>query len=251
MAISSTQANIIGAIIELAAMGAYTVIFIDHLKIMFRRRSMLAPYIYLLCTSIVIFALSLVHAITDAWRDSWVRTVTYSIITLVSDSFFVYRVWIIWNKNYLICVVPFLLFHGDIATAMYLWWSLLNSMVDPAYTLNLNLVASSSKYFMAVTLALTLACTSYKLKVVERRTRSSIPVETVGHKQISKVITIIFESAALYSSLLVIMMILDILGIACFFIFMAVIPPVIGIVFSSIIELYYILSEVPTTPLGN
>lgn len=67
----------------------------------------------------------------NVWH-SWVRTISYDLITLISDLFFVsafirtsadntqnlmpqvYRAWVVWNKNYLICVIPFSLFLADI-----------------------------------------------------------------------------------------------------------------------------------------
>ncbi|KAF9461644.1 hypothetical protein BDZ94DRAFT_1370986, partial [Collybia nuda] len=199
--------------------GVYIMMFIDHMRIMYKRRSKRVPYIYLLCTSIAIFFLTFLHAITQTWRiytgftshmdvpnapvefynknngwDSWVGTITYVLITLVSDQFFVYRTWIVWGKIYLTCIVPFLLFLSDIAMAIYLLWSLFFSTDDPSFAALL--VASTSKYFFSVTLALTLTCTlliSYKLWSVARHIKPIMSSPTGGCK-LSRMATIIFES---------------------------------------------------------
>ncbi|KAF9461628.1 hypothetical protein BDZ94DRAFT_802796 [Collybia nuda] len=68
MTMTSSQANLVGTIIELLVMGAYTLMFTDHTKIMYKQRSRSAPYIYLLCTSVIIFILCWAHATTDVWR---------------------------------------------------------------------------------------------------------------------------------------------------------------------------------------
>ncbi|KAF9461634.1 hypothetical protein BDZ94DRAFT_1237508 [Collybia nuda] len=261
---NSAQANMVGTIIELLVMGAYTVIFIDHMKIMYRRRSTSIPYIYLLCTSIIIFLLCCMHAITDAWRiytgftthmdtpnapdaffnqnniwDSWIRTTTFNVITVVSDLFFVFRAWVVWNRSYLVCAIPFLLFLADVATAIYVLWALGNSSDNPAFAGLL--VANASKYFFAITLALTLVCTiliAYKLWSVQRSVRPTLSSGYTGgyaYNRLSQIATIIFESAAIYSTLLIVLIITDARGIEGFFVLLTMIPPFIGIVFSSII----------------
>ncbi|KAF9027542.1 hypothetical protein BDZ89DRAFT_1134174 [Hymenopellis radicata] len=230
MAFSSTQGVMVGTILELVVFGAYAMLFVDHIKIMYRRRTTSWSYIYLLSSSIIIFILSLVHVSVDSWRvytafagnlyavppispiqffshentwDSRARTATYDLITLVSDLFFVYRTWIIWNKNYFIIIIPFLLFLGDI-----------------------------------VTLALTLICTlliAYRLWSVDRHVMLLLTNVSSRQRRLSQVSKIIIESAALYSSLLIVMIATDVVGSQVFFILLSAIPPVIGLVFSSII----------------
>ncbi|KAF9458877.1 hypothetical protein BDZ94DRAFT_1269575 [Collybia nuda] len=263
MAVSTSQAKMIGATLELLVMGAYIMMFIYHMKVMYGRRCKSIPYVYLLSTSIIIFVLSLAHTVIGAWRiytafttkmeipnapveffshynswDSRASTALYDIITLVSDLFFVYRTWIIWNRSYIICVVPFLLFLGDIAMTVYVMWSLTHSSDNPVFAITL--IAATSKYFFSVTLALTLVCTfliAFQLWSIDRHIKpvlSNHAGEFV-YRRLSKVVTIIMESAALYSSLLIVMIVTDTLGIQAFFVLLQVIPPVIGLVFSSII----------------
>ncbi|KAF9461646.1 hypothetical protein BDZ94DRAFT_1310398 [Collybia nuda] len=139
--------------------------------------------------------------------------------------------------------------------AIYLLWSLFFSTNNPEFALLL--VATTSKYFFSVTLGLTLACTSaflsdllnpflfcpsmevliaYKLWSVARHVRPILSnTHLGGYRRLSKVATIIFESAAIYSSLLIAMIITDVHGITSFFILFKMGPPLIGIVFSSII----------------
>ncbi|KAF9461625.1 hypothetical protein BDZ94DRAFT_1323206 [Collybia nuda] len=173
----------------------------------------------------------------NTW-DSWVRTVTFDIVTVVSDLFFVFRTWIVWNRNYFVCALPFLLFLGDLATAIYLLWALSQSSDDPAFAGLL--VANASQYFFSVTLALTLTCTllvAYKLWSAERNIRPVLSGYTgeYAYTRLSQVATIIFESAAIYSSLLIVLIVTDTLGVEGFFVVLTMIPPFIGIVFSSII----------------
>ncbi|KAF9465382.1 hypothetical protein BDZ94DRAFT_1234775 [Collybia nuda] len=90
-------------------------------------------------------------------KENQIRAAAYAIITLVSDLFIIYRTWIFWNQSIVICIIPFLLFLGDMATAGYLIWSLDNTLDDPAF--GATLVVATSKFFFSIILALTLVCT--------------------------------------------------------------------------------------------
>ncbi|KAF9461627.1 hypothetical protein BDZ94DRAFT_802797 [Collybia nuda] len=117
-------------------------------------------------------------------------------------------------------------------------WSLAHSSDDPAFAALL--VTNTSKYFFSVTLALTLTCTllvAYKLWSAQRKFQP-VPSGYTGEyvfSRLSQIAMIIVESAAIYSSLLVALIVTDTLGIESFFIFFIIIPPIIGIIFSSII----------------
>lgn len=261
MAIDPATGQLVGTMIELFVQGAYTVVFIDHAKILYRRRSPTWSYAYFVFTSCILYFFAMFHACIDfsvmitafttttdvphgalqyfiQWDSplSRLRTGLYDSMTLLSDLFFVYRVWIVYNCNYWIALLPFLLFVGDIGMTAYVMWSLIHTPPNPAF--KGTQIAQTSKYFFSVTLAETMLCTiliAYKIYTVDREIHRVNTQSSTGYRQLSMVSRIIIESAAIYSAIVVVMIVTDVIGSSALFIGLNVTPAVIGLVFSSII----------------
>lgn len=158
------------------------------------------------------------------------KTATYSTTTVISDAVLLFRTWIVWGRNYLIVAVPVLLWFADIATAAWFTWS--TNVAKPGASVLISAVFARSKYFYVVTLILNLLGTvliAFRLWSVRRRVS--------GHAfgQVPNVISIVVESAAIYSVLLIVMIATSVADESAHFFFLNSMAPVVGSVFSYVI----------------
>ncbi|PPQ65550.1 hypothetical protein CVT26_000507 [Gymnopilus dilepis] len=245
------QADLLGTAFEAIFYGAYAMVFIKHMHILYRRRSRAWSHLYLQATSITLFALMTTHMIIDIIRSmqaftfnmdipnapilyfehfnsflSRMRTSVYNGATLVSDLFLVYRCFVIWGGNYLVALIPFLLFLVDIAMAVWATNSL--NVAKSGDPFAATLVGLRSKYIFIVTLTLNLVCTAliaYRIWTIQKEVAPYMSSD--NPRSLNRIIALMIESAAVYSALLIALIITDSVGSPVFFLildFALVIP---------------------------
>ncbi|KAK0493877.1 hypothetical protein EDD18DRAFT_1464663 [Armillaria luteobubalina] len=231
--------------------GAYVVVACHCSLVLYHRYKTKRPHKYLLGTHIALFLLiawrctttiartlnGIIHLelhggafslylSSSAW--SLVENTPWVLVTVVADAFLVYRTYIVWMQKCLIIAVPLFLFAADIATGIYF----LVNLAGPTTTFH-ELIHIST-VFAAVTLAANIICTAL-ISFRIWRVRRSIPVKRQGSDPLHGVITLIVESAAVYTVVLIAQIITQGFESYTCFVLFDVQCPIIGIVFSMII----------------
>ncbi|OAX34587.1 hypothetical protein K503DRAFT_868825 [Rhizopogon vinicolor AM-OR11-026] len=255
MALTIAMAQLLGVFLESLAHGVYLMVFKECIFVL-RKRHSRASY-YLVGTAVSLFILTTTHLFIDVTRsiqaftsnmeepyyptiyynmyNTWMdilKSILYVSVTLVSDAFILYRLFIVWDRNYFIVALPFLLFIADIVSGA-LWVYTLT--LPPGSNVYASAIAVTLKVFYSMTLVMNVICTSLialKILMIHRRVAS---YKTLGSNQLSRAVSIIVESCSLYSALLVVMITTVVSESPVVFIVLELVCPVIGIVFSSVI----------------
>jgi hypothetical protein len=238
--------------------GINVTVFIDCIRVLHRKGIKNASAIYLFVTAIALFVFVTMHLIVDinrnmdaftthstienyadkyyakfaAFQDIF-KSAIYTVATLCADAFIVYRCFIVWGKNYLVIIAPILLFLADIAIGIL--WTFTVSQVPPGGNIFTDDLSSRIRAFYGITMSLNIVCTgllSFKIWHIQSKLSR---YSTRYNSHLLRVIPIIIESGAVYSVLLIILIILWATGNKAMFIFLNPTCTVIGIVFSSVI----------------
>ncbi|CAL1707477.1 unnamed protein product [Somion occarium] len=264
-------AELIGTFLEAIFYGIYLVIFPQCIGILLKRRKdggrLVKCFLGVMAFSFILITMHLCVDLTRAFAaftanmdvpgspdkyyanvDSTLnimKTATYSTTTVISDAVLLFRAWIVWGRNYFIVTVPILLWFADIlrissllnctidgnvATAAWFTWS--TNVAKPGASVLISAVFARSKYFYVVTLILNLlgsVLIAFRLWSVRRR----VSRHTFG--RVPNVISIVVESAAIYSVLLIVMIATSVADESAHFFFLNSMAPVVGSVFSYVI----------------
>ncbi|THV00219.1 hypothetical protein K435DRAFT_657547 [Dendrothele bispora CBS 962.96] len=225
MAITVAKAHLIGSILEAVGYGFYVAIFLESLKILSLRRKRFPSGARRFVTTISLFILVTVYnvlslsRVVSAFTDTPGRPFTadkhyaiindaltitkqafYNATTLCSDAFFIYRVFIVWNRKVTHIALPTLLLGADIAVMIVDTASFAKAV--PGENVMRNEVTRLVTVVYSVTLALNLICTimiAFKIWSVQR----SVAVLVSTSKEFYTAISVIVESAAVYSICLI------------------------------------------------
>ncbi|CAL1707483.1 unnamed protein product [Somion occarium] len=248
-------AELIGTFLEAIFYGIYLVIFPRCLQVLRKKRVNTWLMVYFLATMFASFVLITMHICVDLTRAmmaftanmdvasapetfyanvdtrlNMLKNSTYVTTTLIADMVIVFRTFIIWGRNYWIVLVPTLLFGADIAMSAWFTWSV--NEAKPGASVLISNVFARSKYFYICTLALNLLCTvliAYKIWSIQRRVLNQY------YGRLPNALSIVVESAAIYSCLLIVLIGTSIADSASMFFLLNSISPVIGSVFSYVI----------------
>ncbi|KAG2130156.1 uncharacterized protein EDB93DRAFT_1234236 [Suillus bovinus] len=256
MALTISTAELIGVFIESLAYGVYLMVFIQCIFVLRKRHS--RPSDYLLGTAVSLFILITAHLFIDILRNmqafttdeavpnyptryydtfnTWqniLKSGLYVAVTLVSDAFILYRSFILWGRNYLICAFPFLLFIADIVIGV-LWVYTLNFVVlgDNVFA---DALSVRVKIFSSITLAMNVICTlliAFKILKIQKAVAHFVKG---SGDQVSRLVPIMIESGSVYSALLVVMIVTYTSKSAAIFIILNPMSPIIVSSFSSVI----------------
>ncbi|KAI0077645.1 hypothetical protein K474DRAFT_1707115 [Panus rudis PR-1116 ss-1] len=258
MTLRVATGQLLGTLLELLAYGAYSVLLPQGVIILKRKGIKGSVSIYLLCTLLLSFVATTVHAVVDIVRlmqafgssstdpnypDLYfadlnspldlTKNSCYIIVTILADALIVFRTFIIWGRSYRIIVLPILLLLADMGTAFWFNWSLTANKIEdqvvhsPTWQI--------TKYFCAVTLALNFLCTFLIAWKIWRTQRITNTYLTPGNHQLGGALIIILESAAIYSALLFAVLGLALAGNGAVFVILNLMPPVIGVIFFYVI----------------
>lgn len=164
-----------------------------------------------------------------------IKNTAYIVTTLVADALLIYRTWIVWGRSWYIAIFPILLFGVDLGISVWFDWSM--KQAEPGKSVTVSAAFDRSKYFYIATLVLNWFCTvmiSWKLWRIRRGVVGKIKVAGMRSGS-SSAISIIFESAGIYTAALIFLLGTAAVESAALFIFLNSMPPLIGSVFSFII----------------
>ncbi|KLO17596.1 hypothetical protein SCHPADRAFT_994275 [Schizopora paradoxa] len=262
------NSELVSICVESLLYGVYVVLFASCVQVIFvwRRGRNVADRKLLAFTALSLFIFITWHVVVDAVRLyiafrsingipnsaadyyanvsgplSVMKTSIYVVVTLISDSFILYRSYVVWQRSLYIIAFPFCIFLADLGTGIAAAQGL--SKVTTEQTFFIERQDNLTKSFFTVTLALNTICSlliAAKIYQNQRQLKRSFEdtrfQRPIDGDSLSHIAVIIIESGAIYSSLMVILVgtyAAEITGI--FSMFLDMTSPVIGIVFSSII----------------
>ncbi|KAF7353826.1 hypothetical protein MVEN_01068200 [Mycena venus] len=248
--ISLDRASLIALVLETFSLGIFTVLCGATVRVIFKRRFSNNPL--MLPTLCLIWILSIVHWIIDVVRamDAFLnsplgalayyadvsnplqaaKTAVYVTLTLSGDFFVIYRCYVVWNRSWLVVVLPILLWTGTGVVGYATTHAFLQTHHGGIFLTQLKPWVTS---FICMTLSTNVVCTiliAYRIL----RTRMTLHKNSGGSRVYSALI-IFLESAATYSSALIVLVTVYLLNSNAQFIVLDVTAPLIGITFSMII----------------
>ncbi|KIK62077.1 hypothetical protein GYMLUDRAFT_42517 [Collybiopsis luxurians FD-317 M1] len=154
---------------------------------------------------------------------------------LISDAFVCYRAYVVWSRNIYTQILPVFLLLGSFALAIFRTYAQANSELGiqniSVYYTSLGDITTA---FAGTTLTINIFNTgliAYRIWTVRRR----IALRINPSNQLSNLVTILIQSAALYSIVLLIVVIFLNSHTDLLLIFQDIQPSFIGIVFTSVI----------------
>ncbi|EKM58154.1 uncharacterized protein PHACADRAFT_206987 [Phanerochaete carnosa HHB-10118-sp] len=250
MALTMAKADFIGTLLETLCYGIYFMLFAGFLRVLYAKHQAGRLIWRLLLIALIIFFLITAHlalqinrmleAFADhrdvpnaplmyfrtlSRRESGTKASIYTTLTLICDALIVYRVFVVYERKWFATVIPSMLFLADMALAAWYIWGV--SRIDGVWIWMPPILPIS--FFYAVTLALNLLCTvmiSWKISFIHRKLLGS----AVAGIRIESVIVIIIESAAIYSCILIALIVTSVTNTIGLWIALNPICPIIGMI---------------------
>ncbi|KAJ7129174.1 hypothetical protein C8R44DRAFT_699820 [Mycena epipterygia] len=185
--------------------------------------------------------------ILSQW-DHVFKNAIYATQSIVGDSVVVYRCWVLWNRNFLVVCIPFLMVFGSAASG-YMTCAIF-AEIQPGTTVFDGSLDAWVKTFYSLAVAQNIITTSlmaWRIASTDRRASSY----RVGQGNLEPILRILVESAALYLRVELILLVLYTCNNNAQFIALEAITPIIGITFNAImirITLRSQSSPSPSTP---
>ncbi|KAJ7688264.1 hypothetical protein B0H17DRAFT_1068945 [Mycena rosella] len=248
-----TKETYIGAFLENIIYGLYLSVFFECCALLWRKKLHGAKSMYLMVTTALMFILITARCIIDTYRcviafdnpdvdfgppNSTLGLITnacWALVTPVADIFIVFRTFIVWNRNWYIVILPMLLCLANFGIGILVILSLVevgdqNSAISSSKVDSLNA-------FISLSLCTNVVCTgliAFKIIQVYRQVAWMVS-NNAGRADSMRILSIIVESAAIYTLLLIATLITDHVASFVTFILIDCTPPTIGLVFSYII----------------
>ncbi|KAJ6459736.1 hypothetical protein C8R47DRAFT_1161817 [Mycena vitilis] len=244
-----TEESYIGVFLENIVYGVYLSVFIECSLLLWRKqKSRNVKHIYVITTSVLMFILITMRCVIDTIRcivafrndgldfgppNTTMGTITnacWFFVTAVADAFIIFRTFIVYKKNYYVIILPTLLFLGNLSSSIWLIVSIIR--FDPNEPV-FGEITKSVNAFIYLTLFTNVLCTgliSFRILSVRRSVAGIVQNDLT-----TKVVSVIVESAAFYTLLLIAQLITNRLGSFVNYIVVDCTPPAIGLVFSYII----------------
>ncbi|KAF8808529.1 hypothetical protein BYT27DRAFT_7337756 [Phlegmacium glaucopus] len=133
--LTALEATFIGTVLEGLTYGLYCVLFVLYIQVHTRRKRvdrtlLIYPLstLFVLCTAF--FVLDFVEEFLTimrgqrrqslVWRLNITTTAIFSFIDFIAQGVLIYRCWVVWNRQVLVIVVPFVLSIISLATSLTL-----------------------------------------------------------------------------------------------------------------------------------
>ncbi|KIK71665.1 hypothetical protein GYMLUDRAFT_33819 [Collybiopsis luxurians FD-317 M1] len=257
MAVTTVKAEMGGTVIDCLVYGLYISVFVRAMHVLFRRKIYDTTSIALICTTLFLFCIITAHlgldvdrafrAFTDhidtpnyakgyynvlSGAEALAKNSAYVTITLIADAFLIFRCWAAFGRNIPMILIPSGLYVGNLATAC---WALVTFKKAEDPTTGEVVVAeviSRVKYMYITTLCLNLYCSlsiATRIWLVQRQSTGT------SGRLLTNTLTIVVESAALYSVFLIILITSAALENPLMYAVLNPMPSIVGFVFSSII----------------
>jgi hypothetical protein len=162
---------------------------------------------------------------------SLVKTSLYFVITIIFDAFILHRCFVVWNRNYLVILLPFIVWLADIGTGIASVQGLSGlTKGDSVFILKQEKITKS---FLSSTLAVNGLCT---LLIAYRQwTRQATMRDSRKAFGLTREAAIMAESGAIYSITLILIIATYASKSNSFNVFLDMASPIIGVAFSLII----------------
>ncbi|KAJ7021564.1 hypothetical protein C8F04DRAFT_1273529 [Mycena alexandri] len=240
----------IGAFLESIIYGIYLSAFAECCRLFWvKHKTQNFKHVYFLITTSLMFILITIQCILQVVRCivafdhpdldfgppnlplGVISDACWFLLTPIADAFIIYRTFVIWNRNWLIILLPVILFVANSGSSI--WLTVALSTVNTAT--RDNITVKPLNLFLSLTLCTNVICTgliSFRIWYMHR-----LIAQTTVSSQVRtpEVASIIIESAAIYTLLLAATLVIDRFNILLNFVLFACISPTIGLVFSYII----------------
>ncbi|KIY65350.1 hypothetical protein CYLTODRAFT_379537 [Cylindrobasidium torrendii FP15055 ss-10] len=247
------DASLMGAFAQAVLFGLYLNVACTCTRLLWRRHKERRTHHHLVITHVILFCLItfrcftvIVRSIYERWHiksavivldlgSSWglAANVPWVLTILVSDTFLIYRIVVVWQRYFWAVIFPVLLLLADAGSGVYFIVSLTSYTEDQSvFAQNLG---TSTRMFCSFTAALNILCTgllAYRIVDVQRR----VAFEDAHLKKgMSNIMALVVESASLWTAISVCIIVTISIQNYLEFLFMDVSCPTIGLVFGSII----------------
>ncbi|KAF9011592.1 hypothetical protein BDZ89DRAFT_1119131 [Hymenopellis radicata] len=250
MALDGNDAALVSSFTSIFFYGIYLSVAFHCSKLVYAMHKAGRGHTYLTATHMSLFVLINVRCIGSAARaiNAWqyanvsrgiinlggysspmslLVNIVYVLVTLVADAFLIYRTSTVWHNSLKIMAVPLLVSLTDVASGI--WWIYCLSVFSGIRGFPTDIVVSVT-VFRVLTAVLNLMCTgliAYRILSLNKGTRLD--------GSFTRVITLIVESASIYTLISLCQIITLTSKSFSVYIFTDLSVPVTGIVFSSII----------------
>jgi len=255
MPISFSLSELVALAVESFFYGIYVALFCSSAKVLLTKRKAISGATPLLALASVFAVLITWHVTTDAVRLvyafkrdevplgpdiyyanvasalSLMKTTLYLVTTVLFDAFILHRCFVVWDRNLLVVLLPFLVFLADIGTGVAAVQGL--SDLTNADTVFLQKQERITKSFLSSTTVVNGLCTlliSYRLWTRQHTMRDSR--RAFGF---TKEAAIMAESGAIYSVTLLLIIATYTAKSNSFNVFLDAASPIIGLAFSLIV----------------
>ncbi|KAJ7362897.1 hypothetical protein DFH08DRAFT_841633, partial [Mycena albidolilacea] len=260
------KASLIALILETFNIGIFTMLFgaILRLVLLMKRKGKRNSNRLMLPTLCLIWLLSLTHWIIDIARavSAFIDTpagalayyedlgnpleaakdAVYVTLTLTGDLFMIYRCFIVWDRRWLVVMLPIALWFGIGVTGYGATHIILLARRGGVFSTGLTPWITS---FFATSLVLNIICTlliAYRIV----RTRMYLHKRNIGNSVVYSALIAFLESAATYSTSLLMLLVSYVLNWNAQYILLDVTSSLIGITFSMILLRLAIKDLAPT-----
>ncbi|KAF8168611.1 hypothetical protein K438DRAFT_1856313 [Mycena galopus ATCC 62051] len=245
-----TKESYIGALLENIIYGAYLSGFFECCAVFSKSQTRSTRHTYLLVTTGLMFIFITMRCIIDTYRciaafddpnlnfgppNSPLGILTNSccmMVFILADIFIIFRTFIVWNKRWIFIVLPSILCLADFILGIV-------AIVALSESGRSNAVVWTSVnwliYVFAFTVSINVVCTgliSFRILAMHRRVARMV---VNGRTATLKIVSVIVESAAIYTAILLVTIAVVQTQNFAFFVVIDCLPPTIGLVFSHII----------------
>ncbi|KAF7327291.1 hypothetical protein MKEN_00306600 [Mycena kentingensis (nom. inval.)] len=251
--------SFIGVFLENIVYGIYFLLSIETAQAVAQRGRMHARnkrWWYTVVTMVLIFILVTLRCIIDTIRcvvafkedgidfgppNAPLGLITNSawfFLTAVADAYIVHRTYVVWKGNWWVIIVPTGLFLANFGSSIWLIVAMIQ--FDPSRPVFVSKIITAVNTFVYLTLFTNVLCTgliSYRVITVRRRVAGVMYTKggRGGDTLTKRIVTMVVESAAIYTALLIGQLITNRVGSYINYIIVNCTSPTIGIVFSYII----------------
>ncbi|KAK6980732.1 hypothetical protein R3P38DRAFT_3376649 [Favolaschia claudopus] len=252
--VPGTRESYIGVFLENIIYGVYLSVFVECFTLVANKKTRGIKHMYLVATTVIMFILITMRCVIDTFRcvaafdgtdldfgapNSPLGILTnacWALVTPVADIFIVFRTYIVWGYDWRVVILPALLSLANLGTGALVIAALIeagdqNSAISSSKVDSLNA-------FISLSLCTNVVCTgliAFRIVQVHRQVSWMVASNTRRSSESLRVLSIIVESAAIYTLLLIATLITDHLDGFVSFILINCTPPTIGVVFSYII----------------
>jgi len=240
-------------VLECSVFGIFTTLFVTAIWVLVNKPSTGRTSYLLVLTVCLMYLLAITNLTIDIYRamhafssvhhgsilghgklnkpTEIAKTAVFSVQAVLADGLFVWRCYIVWNKNWFIIGLPIIMILGEMASAAGLCWAFWN-----AQTRHVAFESALAPWITAtfsMTLATNVVCTGL---IVYRIWRSQRQVEPAcKNSTFLPVMVMIIESGAIYSAALISVVVTYSAGHSAQYVLLDFLPSLIGVVFTLIV----------------